>query len=66
LLVRPDDAGALAGALTRVLRDDGLRRALAAQGANAVRAFSAGEMADRYEGLYRAPAGERYEPPQTG
>jgi glycosyltransferase involved in cell wall biosynthesis len=53
LLVAPDDPEALAGALERVLTDDGLGESLARAGYQRVRAaFDCGAMAARYIDLY--------------
>ncbi|MBI5363691.1 MAG: glycosyltransferase, partial [Planctomycetes bacterium] len=55
LLVPPDDVKALADALERVLRDDALRRHLAAGGPRRVaQGFLASQMVDAYEKRYRS------------
>jgi glycosyltransferase involved in cell wall biosynthesis len=53
LLVEPQDADALAGALLRVTSDDGLRRDLVARGRERAARFSAREMARRTADVYR-------------
>ncbi len=55
LLVRPRDAGALAGALARLVEDEGLRRRLGKAGRAFVQAhYSWAENAAQMEELYRA------------
>lgn len=51
VLVPPEDVGALAAALERVLRDDELRRRLASAGLSRVQEFDAPRAARRYEGV---------------
>lgn len=54
LLVPPRDAARLAGALERVLRDDGLRRSLASRArARAETAYGEAAMAERLDALYQ-------------
>ena len=54
LLVRPDDAEALAAALRRLRDDPALRRELGRRArAKALREFSVDRMARAYEALYR-------------
>ncbi len=52
LLVPPDDPGALAAALGRILSDDGLRRRLVAAGTVRADTFSMDRLAERYLELY--------------
>jgi glycosyltransferase involved in cell wall biosynthesis len=53
LLVPPRDAARLAGALERVLRDDRLRRSLAARARARAVAYGEEAMAERLDALYR-------------
>jgi glycosyltransferase involved in cell wall biosynthesis len=56
LLTPPDDAGAIAEALARLLADADMRAALgAAAGRRALRDFGVERMGDAYERLYRTP-----------
>ena len=57
LLVPPNDPAALAEALTRVLRDESLRRKLVAGGRRRAEEFSMANLAARYEELYRDAIG---------
>jgi phosphatidylinositol alpha-mannosyltransferase len=54
LLVAPGDAGALAGALRRVLTDDDLAASLAESGRRRADALSMDHLAERYLDIYRA------------
>ncbi|MFH1887371.1 MAG: glycosyltransferase family 4 protein [Pseudomonadota bacterium] len=56
LLVPPEDSGALAGAILRLLEDRGLADSLAARGPEACRAFSARAMLDALDALYQDEA----------
>jgi glycosyltransferase involved in cell wall biosynthesis len=54
LLVDPFDTAAVAGALERVLSDDGLRHAIAEAGRRAVTAYGWPAVTERYVDLYRS------------
>ena len=58
-VVPPGDASALAGALSRVLADDGLADALVASGDQRCQAFSMHELARKYEALYEELSEDR-------
>lgn len=53
LLVEPRDPRALAGALERVLMDEGLRTKLGAEGARRIEAFDLGRVAEAFMGVVR-------------
>jgi glycosyltransferase involved in cell wall biosynthesis len=61
LLVKADDESSLAGAIVRLLGDEGLRSALAGRGTERSRDFSSDRMVKSYEDFFREVAGRDWE-----